>query len=166
MNTNEELVAQTEPVTQPEPTPLTLSPELQQQSQGQVRQNATHFNLTLSVPEQRELFAGLFEHIGEVHLAECRKDLIEFTKEYRNRRKKGIVLLHYADTKEMIQSVKHKKFLYVWIGENEARQFKHSGVQTAVTTMNPHSDCVLAASLQLGTNHIHMNCYKLTKIIS
>jgi hypothetical protein len=128
--------------------------------------NSDQTPLTLSAAEQRELFAGLFEHIGEVHLTGHRQDLVEFTQEYRNRRKKGIVLLHYNTTKDMIQSVKHDKFLYTWIGENEARHFKHNGIQSAVTTMNPKEDCVLAASLQLGTNHIHMNCYKFSKIVS
>lgn len=122
--------------------------------------------LTLTQAEQRELFAGLFEHIGELHMAENKMDLADFTKDQRNRRKKGIVLLNYNDTKDLIQAVRFKKFIYEWIPENEAKKFKHIGINKALMAMNPKNDCILASSLKMGAQHYHMNCYKLANIES
>jgi hypothetical protein len=150
-----ETVPELQPITVPELQPITVQTE-----------TPVDRPPTLTQPEQRELFAGLFEYIGELHTAANKTDLADFTKDLRNKRKKGIVLLHYNDTKDMIQSVKLKKFVYEWIPENEAKKFKHIGINKALMAMNPRNDCILASSLKMGAHHFHMNCYKFANIES
>jgi|SRR5579872_4391645 len=120
--------------------------------------------LTLTQDQQRDLYAKLFECIGDLHQGQLKNDLAIFTKEYRLKKQKGIVLLHYADTKEMIQSVKNKWFWYSWVPKNEVVKYNHSGVNQAIAQMDPKSDCVLACSLEFSKKHLHMNCYKVKNV--
>ena len=122
--------------------------------------------LTLTQDQQRDLYAKLFECIGDLHNAQYKKDLAEFTQEYRRKKQKGVVLLHYSNTGEMVQAVTNKWFWYSWIPKNEVVKYNHSGINQAVAQMNPESDCVLSCSLEFSKKHLHMNCYRIKNVES
>jgi len=127
--------------------------------------------LTLTIDQQKELYLGLYDHIVNLHVDInthgdiFKNDLISFTKEFRHRKYKGIVLLDYTNITDMIGAVKNKKFNYQWVKRDEAMTINHRGVTQALTTMNPTSDCVLVCSLSLSLKHLYINCVKIRNLI-
>ena len=115
----------------------------------------------LTVEQIRELFAGLFHSIAEKHQYKFKEDLQNFTNEYRRKGEKGVVMLAYQDTKEMISYVKRDFYVYTWLSQKEAKELGHNGVNEALKHMNPKTNCVFVGAVKLPNGAYHMDCYRL-----
>ena len=120
--------------------------------------------MSLTIEQQKELYNNFYDVIIDLHSLEYKTELKNFTDHYRNKGLKGIVLLDYTNTKDMIHCVKNKDFQYKWIPEKEARRIKHAGIPHALLTMKPNRDCILVCSLSLSLKHLYVNCVKFTDI--
>ena len=116
--------------------------------------------MALTISQQKQLYDSLYDRIIDMHSDELKNDLTEFTKYHRNKNHKGIVLLDYNNTIDMIDSVKNKNFRYEWIPENAATKIRHAAIPSALITMNAKTDCVLVCSLSLTQKHLYVNCIK------
>ena len=121
---------------------------------------------TLTIDQQKILYNKLYERIIDLHVSEFKKDLNEFTKNYRNKKYKGIVLLDYINIKDMILSVKNKNFVYQWVSKNDAQHIKYGAINKALLSMDPKTDCILACSLTFSLEHLYVNCVKIKDIAS
>lgn len=120
--------------------------------------------MSLSIEQQKELYNGLCNYIIELHYKELKNNLKNFTENFRSKGFKGVVLIDFFNTKDMVESVKNKNFNYQWIPRNDAMKIKHNGIQNALNTMNPTKDCVLVCSLSLSQKHLYINCIKYKDI--
>ena len=118
----------------------------------------------LTISQQKEIYDNLYDHIIDLHSLSLKEDLKNFTKDYREKRHKGIVLLSYSSTKDMIDAVKNKTFFYDWIPKNDAVKLKHSAIPNALITMNSKTDCIFVCSLELSAKHFYINCMKFKDI--
>lgn len=115
-----------------------------------------------TVEQIRELFAGLFQAVAEKHQYKFKDDLQNFTREYRSKGKKGVVILRYESTKEMISYVKRDFYVYEWLDISEAKKLKHNGINEALKHMNAKTNCVFAGAIKLPNGAYHTDCYRLT----
>lgn len=120
--------------------------------------------MSLSVPQQKQLFESLYDHIIDSHSVKLKEDLSEFTKSYRSRGLKGIVLLDYLNIKDMIDAVKNENYQYEWVKQSDATKIKHAAIPSALITMNSRKDCILVCSLSLSAKHLYVDCVKFRDI--
>ena len=120
--------------------------------------------MSLTIPQQKQLYENLYDHILDIHSNSLKHDLNDFTKQYRKRGLKGIVLLDYSNIKDMIDSVKNKNYQYEWVKQGDALKIKHAGIPSALITMNSRKDCILVCSLSLNPKHLYVNCVKFRDI--
>lgn len=120
--------------------------------------------MSLTIEQQKKLYNHFYDEILDLHSLDYKNNLKDFTEYARKNGQKGIVLLDYTNTKDMIDSVQNKFFQYEWIPEREARKIKHAGIPSALLTMNSYKDCILVVSLSLSLKHLYVNCVKFTNI--
>ena len=120
--------------------------------------------MSLSIPQQKQLYENLYDHVLDIHSNGLKQDLVDFTEQYRKKGFKGIVLLDYANTKDMVESVKNKNYQYQWVRQADALKIKHAGISPALITMNCRKDCILVCSLSLSPKHLYVNCVKFRDI--
>lgn len=122
--------------------------------------------MPLTIEQTKRLYNALYERIVELHFddEEFKNKLKMFTSRQRSKGWKGMILLDYTNIDQMISAVKNKNFEYEWIPKNKASMIKHQGIRSAVTMMNPKTDCVLTCSLSMSLQHLYINCVKIKNI--
>lgn len=126
-----------------------------------VQQIDTETEPQLTIEQTRELFAGLFQNVAEKHQYRFKEDLQNFTAEYRKSGTKGVVMLKYDDTKEMISYVKRDFYVYHWLDQKAAKSLGHRGINEALKHMNPKTNCVFVGAVKLPNGAYHTDCYRL-----
>jgi hypothetical protein len=126
--------------------------------------DSTKVKLELTIDQKKELYNRTYTRIMELLSRQLKQQLKDFIEPYRNRGQKGVVLLDYWTTANLIQSVADKRLYFSWLPKNEALQLKYMGLQRIMSLMNAKTDCIVAVRLCISKNHAYINCTNLKQI--
>lgn len=117
--------------------------------------------MPLSIDQTKQLYNALCQRIVELHNNEIKNNIIEFTKNAREKKWIGTVMINVTSIDELIFDIKNKKFDYTWMPKNKAIKIKHDGLRHALLNHNPKNECIITFSIMLEKNHMYINCFKI-----